>query len=61
MQAAAQSCLLVREAVAERMIPRAFGLDDLSLQILETLPLPAVSEAFEGFQKSDSPGSKIPF
>src|SRR6185295_10691241 len=61
MQAVAQTCLLVREAVAERMIPLALRLADLSLQFLDPLPPPAVRQLVESFQKPDSSGSNLPF
>src|SRR5436305_544205 len=61
MQAAAQSGLLVHEAVAERIVPRALRLVDLSVQFFDTLPAPAVRQLVEGLQKRDSSGRKLPF
>src|SRR5947209_17399977 len=61
MQAAAQSRLLVHEAVAERMVTPALRLVDLSVQFLDPLSPPAVHQLVEGFQKPDSSGRKTPF
>jgi len=61
MQAAAQSCLLVHEAVAERMIPLALRLVDFSVQFFDPLPPPAVGQLVEGLQKPDSSGRNLPF
>src|SRR6185295_7175838 len=61
MKAAAQLCLLVRKAVAKRMISLALRFVDLSVQFLEPLSPPAVRQLVEGFQKPDSSGRKTPF